>query len=273
MPRAEKIGQKVTLKERARLVCEQVEERKKLYSLEWLGRSLAYNPYAPRELRSVLASTKEQPCKFIAKINPKSEDKEVARAPLEWLMHAKNCEHAHFSTLLITGDSLKSRGNLECLTQLRRYVPMPLLCGELIVDSYQIVEALVYGADAIFLSAKLLGTKELKKLLEYTLRMGLEGIIEISDKEDLTKAILVGAEILAINHELEMGIVDCGLSRALIPLIPQGKILIAMGGIASLEQVEELVGIGVDAVVLEEDFNLQNIEASALLPSHALNKN
>ena len=232
------------LKERARLVREQVEERKKSYPLEWLGRSLAYNPYAPRGLRSALVS--EKSCKRIAKITCE----EGFFAPLDLINRAKSYECDGINALLIAGDYAKSRGNLECLTQLRRYVPMPLLCGELIVDSYQIVEALVYGADAIFLSAKLLGAKELKKLLEYTLRMGLEGIIEISDKEDLTKAIFVGAEILAINHGLERAQADRELSRALIPLIPQNKLIIAQGGILP-EHLEEFAGIGVDAVVLE----------------------
>lgn len=259
------------LEERVRLVRDQVEERKRNYPLEWLGRSLAYNPYTPRELKSVLSSTNKHSCKLIAKINPTNEAKEATSVDLEWLNHAKTCELAKIDALLIA-DSSQSRGNLECLAHLRRYVPMPLLYGEIVIDSYQIIEALVYGADAFFLSARILGAKELKNLLEYALHMGLGGIVEVSDKEDLTKAIFAGAEILVINHELEMEQIDRGLSRALIPLIPQNKILIAKGGISSLEHIEELLGIGLDALVLEGDFGLQDIRQAALLRPRILNK-
>ena len=96
---------------------------------------------------------------------------------------------------------------------------------DFIVDEYQILEALVYGAYFILLIAKALSKAELKHLLEYALRLGLEVLVEIHDKEDLVKAIFAGANIIGINHRnLETFEMDMSLTEKLMPLIPQGKI-------------------------------------------------
>lgn len=68
---------------------------------------------------------------------------------------------------------------------------------------------------------KALSKSELKKLLEYALRLGLEVLVEIHDKEDLIKAIFAGANI-GINHRnLETFEMDMELTEKLMPLIPK----------------------------------------------------
>ncbi len=43
-------------------------EEKKGFPLEWLGRSLAYNPFTPKDVISALKSTEDDPYKIIAEI-------------------------------------------------------------------------------------------------------------------------------------------------------------------------------------------------------------
>ena len=151
------------------------------------------------------------------------------------------------------------QGNLEYLTQIRRYVPTPLLRKDFIIDEYQILEAVVYGADFILLIAKALSKKELKSLLEYALRLGLEVLVEIHDKEDLTKAIFAGANIIGINHRnLETFEMDMSLTEKLMPLIPQGKIIVAESGLNDKETIQHLSKIGADAFLIGEHFMRQS---------------
>jgi len=125
---------------------------------------------------------------------------------------------------------------------------MPLLRKDFIIDKYQLVEALVYGADFVLLIAKALSRKKLKELLEYTHHLGMEALVEIHDKSDLIKAIFAGANIIGINHrDLETFEMDMQLSHKLIPLIPNGKIVVAESGIKDHEMVEELSRVGADA--------------------------
>ena len=46
-----------------------LEIRKKEISLDLLGRTLSSNPYAPRDVKSFLKSTKDEPVRIIAKLS------------------------------------------------------------------------------------------------------------------------------------------------------------------------------------------------------------
>ena len=99
---------------------------------------------------------------------------------------------------------------------------------DFIVSKYQILEALVHGADFILLIAAALSKKELKELLEYTRHLGMEALVEVHDKSDLVKAIYAGSDIIGINHRnLQTFEMDMNLCYDLIPMIPNGKIIVA----------------------------------------------
>ena len=107
--------------------------------------------------------------------------------------------------------------------------------------------------------------KELRELLEFARRLGLEALCEIHDKDDLKKAIFAGAGIIGINHRnLETFEVDTSLSERLIPLIPNGKIIVAESGLHSHEQLLSLHEAGVDAFLIGEHFMRQNDVGAAL---------
>ena len=244
---------------------EDLEKRKKEFPLEWLGRSLAYNPFVPRPVEDALRSTPDDPYKIIAEVKKASPSKGVIRQDFDPVSIAKEYQKGGANAVSVLTEPHYFQGNIEYLTQIRRYVPMPLLRKDFIIDKYQLVEALVYGADFVLLIAKALSRKELKELLEYTWHLGMEALVEIHDKADLVKAIFAGANIIGINHRnLETFEMDMSLSEKLLPLIPNGKIIVAESGIHSHEQVVELNKIGVDAFLIGEHFMRQNDIATAV---------
>lgn len=241
---------------------EDLEERKVQYPMEWLGRSLAYNNYPPRSVFPHLKATKENPYRIIAEVKKASPSKGVIRKDFDPLMISQSYERAGVNAISVLTEPHFFQGDLEYLTQIRRYVGTPLLRKDFIVDRYQLVEALVYGADFVLLIAKALSRKELKSLLEYTRHLGMEALVEIHDKTDLTKAIFAGADIIGINHRnLETFEMDMELTKTLVPLIPKGKIVVAESGIETHETVVELSRTGADAFLVGEHFMRQdNIE-------------
>ncbi|BCD62232.1 indole-3-glycerol phosphate synthase [Nitratiruptor sp. YY08-26] len=244
---------------------EDLEKRKKEYPLEWLGRSLAYNPFVPRPVEDVLRSSDEDPYKIIAEVKKASPSKGTIREDFDPVAIAKEYEKGGANAVSVLTEPHFFKGDIEYLTQIRRYVPMPLLRKDFIIDKYQLVEALVYGADFVLLIAKALSRKELKELLEYTWHLGMEALVEIHDKKDLIKAIFAGANIIGINHRnLETFEIDLSLSEKLVPLIPKGKIIVAESGIHSHEQVKNLHEIGVDAFLIGEHFMRQDDIALAV---------
>ncbi len=238
---------------------EDLKKREKEMPLDWLGRSLAYNPYAPRDIKEYLTSTPQDPYKIIAEVKKASPSKGIIREDFDPLVIAQTYSNAGADALSVLTEPHFFQGNLEYLTGIRRYVPTPLLRKDFIFSEYQLVESLVYGADFVLLIAKALTQKELKDLLNYTWHLGMNALVEIHDKSDLKKAIYAGADIIGINHRnLETFEMNMNLSQELIPLIPNGKIIVAESGINNKETIIELNKIGVDAFLIGEHFMRQD---------------
>ena len=244
---------------------EDLKKREKEMPLDWLGRSLAYNPYMPRDVKPYLTSTEDDPYRIIAEVKKASPSKGVIREDFDPLKIAQDYEKAGVNAISVLTEPHFFQGDLEYLTGIRRYVGTPLLRKDFIISQYQLVEALVYGADFVLLIAKALSKKELKDLLNYTWHLGMNALVEIHDKEDLKKAIYAGADIIGINHRnLETFKMDMELCHKLIPLIPNGKIIVAESGIDNKEIIHELHDIGVDAFLIGEHFMRQDDIVSAV---------
>ena len=244
---------------------EDLERRKVEFPMEWLGRSLAYNPFMPKDVITALKSTEENPYRIIAEVKKASPSKGVIREDFDPMVIAQAYEKGGADALSVLTEPHYFQGDKEYLGMVRRYVNLPLLRKDFIIDKYQLVEALVYGADYVLLIAKALSRKELKELFQYAQHLGIEVLVEIHDKSDLIKAIFAGANIIGINHRnLETFEMDMKLSEKLIPLIPNGKVIVAESGIHDHETVVELSSVGADAFLVGEHFMRQRDIAAAV---------
>ncbi|MEA3512351.1 MAG: indole-3-glycerol phosphate synthase TrpC [Campylobacterota bacterium] len=238
---------------------EDLEKRKKDYDLDFLGRSLAYNPYPPRDVKPYLTATKQEPIRIIAEVKKASPSKGIIKEDFDPLFIAQEYSKNGANAISVLTEPHFFKGDLEYLTGIRRYVETPLLRKDFIVDKYQIVEALVYGADFILLIAKALSKKELQELYDYALHIGLEVLVEIHDVDDLKKAMACGAHIIGINHRnLETFEMDMNLCHKLIPMIPNGKIIVAESGVSDRAIIKELSEAGADAFLIGEHFMRQD---------------
>ncbi len=242
-----------------------LEKRKADYPMEWLGRSLSFNPFVPKDVHSALKATEENPWRIIAEVKKASPSKGIIREDFDPIAIASAYEQGGADALSILTEPHWFKGDKEYLGMVRRYVSLPLLRKDFIVDKYQILEALAFGADFVLLIAKALGRRELKELVDYAFHLGLEVLVEVHDKIDLTKAIFAGANIIGINHRnLETFEMDMELGRKLIPLIPNSKIIVAESGIHDHETVVELSKTGADAFLVGEHFMRQEDIAEAV---------
>lgn len=241
-----------------------LEKRKKDLPYDMLGRSLAASPFFPKNVHKALKREQEE-VKIIAEVKKASPSKGVIRAEFDPLSIALNYEKNGAAAVSVLTEPYFFQGELENLSIIRRYTQIPLLRKDFIFDEYQLLEALVYGADFVLLIAKILSAKELRKLLEFARHLGLEALVEIHDKEDLSKAILAGADIIGINHrDLNDFSMHMDLCEKLIPQIPNSKIIVAESGLDNKDFVKHLQGLGVDAFLIGEYFMRQNDEGRAL---------
>ena len=234
---------------------EDVKKREEKISLDELENLIADGNFPTKDVKQFLKSSIDEPIRIIAEVKKASPSKGIIKEDFDPIVIAQAYSNNGANAISVLTEPHYFQGNLEYLTAIRRYVPTPLLRKDFIVDKYQIVEALVYGADFILLIAKALGTKELKELYDYAIHLGLEVLVEIHDKEDLTKAIKCGATIIGINHRnLDTFEMDMTLCDKLIPLIPNGKIIVAESGVSNVETIKRLSSIGADTFLIGEHF-------------------
>ncbi len=144
-------------------------------------------------------------------------------------------------------------GSLDDLHAARAASDLPLLRKDFVVDSYQLVEAAVYGADAVLLIVAALEPDDLARLHDEAQSLDLDTVVEVHDDDDLETALELGVDVIGINNrDLHDFRVDVATTQRLITDVPAGKTVVAESGYSTREQLEELDRVGVDAVLIGE---------------------
>jgi indole-3-glycerol phosphate synthase len=157
-------------------------------------------------------------------------------------------------------------GSPQLLESARKQTTLPLLRKDFIVDSYQIEESRVLGADAILLIAALLPAGLLADFIQRALDTQLAPLVEVHDERDLERAINAHAKIIGVNNrDLRTLKVDMATNELLIPQIPKvGYTIISESGIRTPEDVRHCGKIGAHAVLVGETLMRQADAAAAV---------
>ncbi len=132
-------------------------------------------------------------------------------------------------------------------------IACPILRKDFIVDPYQLLEARVWGADAVLLIAAVLDDATLADLAEQSQALSLTPLIEVHNREELERVLPLKPQLVGINNRnLNDFTVDMTTTATLRPLIPAPTAVISESGIHTPEQLRELAGLGVDAVLIGE---------------------
>jgi indole-3-glycerol phosphate synthase len=144
-------------------------------------------------------------------------------------------------------------GSLDDLRVARAACELPLLRKDFILDSYQLYEARVAGADAVLLIVAALEQPALIALHAAAGELGLDVLVEVHDRVELHRALELGADLIGINNrDLRDFSVDVRRTVELLDEIPAGVVVVSESGIATGEQLRELQARGVRAVLVGE---------------------
>ena len=147
------------------------------------------------------------------------------------------------------------KGDLEWLNQVRPEVTIPLLLKDFVLDSYQLLDAAVRGADGVLLLASLLSETELQRLIGEAKVLGLDPLVEVHTPQELHAALRAGATLVGINHRnLHTFELDMTLSAKLLPLVPPLVTAVAESGLSRPEELANLRQTRCDAVLMGEVF-------------------
>jgi indole-3-glycerol phosphate synthase len=218
-----------------------------------------------KDVKKFLKSTNDNPYRIIAEVKKASPSKGIIREDFNPIEIAKKYNEVADAMSVLT-EPFFFQGSLDYLREISKFAQIPLLRKDFIVDVYQIAQAYNAGADFILLIAKAMPKEKLQELYDFAKNLDLEVLFEIHDKEDLQKALFVGAEIIGFNHRnLKTFKMNMELSRELMPLLPANCIKVAESGIDKFEMVQKLHNYGVDAFLVGEHFMRQeNIKKAVL---------
>ncbi len=154
-------------------------------------------------------------------------------------------QFSQISCISVLTDDRFFGGTLIDLQSVRKLTTKPLLRKDFIIDTYQIYEAKLWGADAILLIAAILTTDKISAFSQLAKSLGLETLVECHNEEDLNKIPFQEIELIGINSRDLMGDmhIDLSVFEKLIVKIPPNKLVIAESGIkseADLRLVKEL---------------------------------
>ncbi len=145
------------------------------------------------------------------------------------------------SGISVLTDEQFFQGDIDYIPLVRARVSQPILCKDFFVDPYQIKLAAHQGADAVLLMLSVLDDDQYKLLATEAAKYNLDALTEVSNQEELERAIDLNARIVGINNRnLRDLSTDLATTEALAPQIPTDRVIISESGIYNNQQVKRL---------------------------------
>lgn len=145
------------------------------------------------------------------------------------------------SAISVLTDKKYFQGDFKYLKQASEKVDLPILCKDFFIDSYQVYEARLHGADAILLMLSVLDNENYNKLAELAELLRLDILTEVHDEQELERAIQLKAKIIGINNRnLKNLSIDLATTEKLVKLAPKNTIIISESGIESRRDIKRL---------------------------------
>ncbi len=234
---------------------EEIAERETIKSIEQLKQEASSaSPIRPfvGALQTNLAANKSA---VIAEIKKASPSKGVMRENFIPADIAKSYEKAGASCLSVLTDKDFFQGSEEYLQQARAACALPVIRKDFILEPYQVYEARAMGADCILLIVAILDDENLQSLYTLARKLGMDVLIEAHDKEELLRALPLGATLVGINNR-NLRNFDTSLETTidLLPLIPEDRIVVTESGIHSIEDVEKMRANNINSFLVGEAF-------------------
>jgi indole-3-glycerol phosphate synthase len=190
---------------------------------------------------------------FICEVKKASPSKGIIAADFPYLHIAREYEAAGAAAVSVLTEPDYFLGSDQYLREIAAAVAIPVIRKDFIIDSYQIYEAKILGAQAVLLICALLDDDTLGEYIKLAAELGLSSLVEIHDEAEADQAVRAGARIIGINNrDLKTFKVDFAVTARLRSLIPAGILAVAESGITSPEDVRALSGLNLDAALVGE---------------------
>lgn len=204
---------------------------------------------------------------FICEVKRASPSKGIIAETFPYLQIAQEYEKIGASAISVLTEPKYFLGKDSYLSEIKTCVNIPVLRKDFIIDSYQIYEAKIIGADAVLLICKLLNLTILSEYIKIADSLGLSALVETHSEEEIDLAVKAGARLIGINNRnLDTFEVNLNTTISLQHLVPRQLLLVSESGIQKTEDIERLLLSNVAAVLIGETF-MKNENKAAVMES------
>jgi indole-3-glycerol phosphate synthase len=204
-------------------------------------------------LRDALTASSPRPG-IIAEFKRASPSAGIIRGDLGPGELARAYEIGGASALSVLTDEEYFGGSLGDLVAARAQTSLPILRKDFVVDSAQIFDAAIAGADAILLIAAALDDIFLRHLRETTEdELGMDALVEVHTAEELQRATKAGARLIGVNNrDLRTLRVSVETSERLIADAPRDAVMISESGLSGGGELRRLAALGYRGFLIGE---------------------
>ncbi|MFQ3249436.1 MAG: indole-3-glycerol phosphate synthase/phosphoribosylanthranilate isomerase [Glaciecola sp.] len=150
----------------------------------------------------------------------------------------------HASCFSVLTDEKYFQGKFEYLDYVASRVKQPVINKDFFVDEYQIYLARYHNADAVLLMLSVLDDEQFTKLNALTHQLGMSVLTEVSNEEEVQRALKLDANIIGINNRnLRDLSTDLATTERLVPMIKESGfkgVILSESGIYKHSEVQRL---------------------------------
>jgi indole-3-glycerol phosphate synthase len=239
---------------------EEVAARKRERSLAALEREAEDAP-SVRRFRAALEAAKPA---LIAEIKKASPSKGLIRPDFDPPAVARAYADGGAACLSVLTDAPSFQGHENYLIEARRACALPVLRKDFMIDSWQIAESRVIGADAILIIMAAIDDALARDLATAAAAFGMDALVEVHDEREMERALALDAKLIGINNRsLATFHVDLEVTERLSLRAPRDVLLVSESGIVTHTDITRLQRTGARAFLVGESLMRQEDVAAA----------